>query len=209
MLFIVTSTTCGGKNTLVGATREVFPDIGLSVSWTTRNQRSGEIAGVDYHYTTRNQFTQMILSRKFIEHAEVFGNYYGTLREVVRPAINDEADMIVVVDYQGAMEIIRQVPKAHSIFVVPPSLQEVERRLRERNRDKDEKDISVRLSMATYEMKRARYFKYRVMNDDLHAATADMVRLFESLRSPGAKDLSVFQDPVVLDRALSQFPALV
>ena len=134
-LFVVSAPSGAGKTSLVKALIESTPNIHVSVSHTTRTQRPGEIDGVNYHFVSRDGFAAMLNDNAFLEHAEVFGNLYGTGKQTVAEKLKAGVDVVLEIDWQGAQQIRRQAPEAVSIFILPPSREILEPRLIGRGQD--------------------------------------------------------------------------
>jgi guanylate kinase len=149
------------------------PRLRLSVSATTRRPRDGEIDGRSYHFWTRARFEQGLRDGEFLEYAEVFGNYYGSLRREVQPYREQGIGVLMDIDVQGAAQVRRQCPDAVSIFLRPPSLEVLEQRLRARGTE-TEAAIQRRLQGARQELERAGEYDYQVINDALETAVADV-----------------------------------
>lgn len=175
LLIVISAPSGTGKTTLVHMLLKEFPDLEFSVSYTTRPPRPGEVDGKDYHFVDRKTFERMIEEGDFLEWAEVYGNLYGTSRTQVLRALNEGRDVILDIDTQGALQVKKNFPEAVLIFILPPSLKELERRLRNRGTD-DEETIERRLKIAREEIRRAPLYDYIVVNDVLEVA-------YENLRS--------------------------
>src|SRR6201996_8029239 len=134
ILFIISAPSGSGKSTLVNEVRRLVPGLDFSVSYTTRKPRGSEQDGVEYHFTSREQFERMIEAGEFLEWAEVFGNYYGTAMAALDLAHDHGTDLLLDIDVQGALQVMDKVPEAISIFILPPSPQVLELRLRNRSR---------------------------------------------------------------------------
>ena len=132
IVFIISAPSGSGKSTLTGELRKIVPGLEFSISYTTRAPRGSEQNGKEYFFITRDEFEKMIAEEQFLEHAEVFGNYYGTARSFLREAFARGNDLILDIDVQGAAQVKEKLPKAVSIFILPPSREELERRLRRR-----------------------------------------------------------------------------
>jgi guanylate kinase len=170
LLLIISSPSGAGKTTLCNRLRAEFPRLAFSVSHTTRKPRANERDGREYHFVDVPKFREMVDANAFAEWAEVFGNYYGTSLAEIARARNDNADGILFdIDYQGARQIRAMVPAATSVFILPPSLQELERRLRSRASD-DEAVMQRRLATARHEIDHYALFDYLVVNDDIDKA---------------------------------------
>jgi guanylate kinase len=139
-LFIVCAPSGAGKTTLVDALLEREPEIRLSISYTTRAPRQGERDGVDYHFTDRATFESMIAAGEFLEHAQVHGNYYGTSRAWIEREIAGDHDVLLEIDWQGAAQVRRFFPQLVGMFILPPSIAELRRRLQGRGKDSSRDD---------------------------------------------------------------------
>lgn len=181
MLYIIAAPSGGGKTSLVSALLESDKRIKLSTSYTTRPPRTGEVDGVNYHFIDEARFHQMVGEGAFLEHAEVFGRYYGTAQASVTELLQQEIDVILEIDWQGAQQVRRQMPTCRSIFIVPPSREELERRLRNRAQDSEEV-IARRTREAVEEMSHYGEFDYLVVNDGFDTARDDLQAIFRSRR---------------------------
>lgn len=170
-LFVISAPSGAGKTTLLGGVMEKLERLKFSVSHTTRNPRSGEVDGIDYHFVPREKFVEMIESGMFIEHAEVHGKLYGTSHASIARQLEEGFDVVLDIDVQGAA-ILRDNPGIDGsfIFIAPPDLQELERRLRGRGTE-DEKTIRLRLDNARTEMQSAAKYEYLIINSDIDEAT--------------------------------------
>jgi len=180
-LYIVSAPSGAGKTSLVKALLKRDPLVVVSVSHTTRGKREGEVDGVDYNFVTAEQFEAKIEKGQFLEYAEVFGNKYGTSQVWVREQLDKGMDVILEIDWQGAEQVRRLMPEARSVFVLPPSRDVLEQRLRGRGTDADEV-IERRLSEAVAEMSHYAEFDYLIVNDDFDTALEDLASLFRSAR---------------------------
>ena len=180
-LFIVSAASGTGKTSLVKALLENCPNLKVSISNTTRNKRAGELDGVHYHFTTKEQFVDMISQGAFLEHAEVFGNYYGTARHMVEENLHQDIDVILEIDWQGAQQVRQSYPNAVSIFIMPPSRDALRQRLE--NRGQDSADIiNQRLNGAISDMSHFVEFDYVVINDDFDIALEDLIAIVKASR---------------------------
>ncbi len=170
-LFIVAAPSGAGKSTLVNALLAREPGIALSISHTTRAPRPGDVDGVQYHFVDRPTFERMVADGDFLEHADVFGNYYGTSRGAVEPTLEAGRDVLLEIDWQGAEQVRRAMPECVSIFILPPSRAELERRLRARATD-SEATIEKRLAASREEIAHAGEFDCIVVNDCFEDAVA-------------------------------------
>jgi guanylate kinase len=177
ILFIISAPSGSGKSTLVAQVRSLVEGLEFSVSYTTRPLRGSETDGREYHFTDRATFERMIAAGEFLEWAEVFGNYYGTAVSALDHARAEGKDLLLDIDVQGAMQVMRKLPQAVSIFVVPPNPEVLERRLRNRSEAENmtsEEVIERRLQQARKELEQVWDYKYALVNDVLDQATAEM-----------------------------------
>jgi len=181
LLFVVSAPSGAGKTSLVAALLAELAGIAVCISHTTRPRRSREVDGVNYHFIDRATFESMITAGAFLEHASVFGNYYGTSIESARAALDSGLDLILEIDWQGAAQIRHLRPGTLSIFILPPDQATLAQRLRARGQD-DDSVIRDRLSKAVDEMSHWSEFDFLVINDDFARATADMVSIVRSER---------------------------
>ena len=180
-LFIVSAPSGAGKTSLVHALLGRLPGIGVSVSHTTRRIRPGEVEGRDYHFVDVEAFRAMIAHDDFLEHALVFGNYYGTSRSGVAAALAAGSDLVLEIDWQGARRIRELVPDAVSVFIMPPSLEELRRRLERRGKD-DADTIERRMEAARREMSHFDEYQYLIVNDDFERARDDLAAVVRAAR---------------------------
>jgi guanylate kinase len=172
-VFIVSAPSGSGKSTLVSWLLQRDPKLLFSVSYTTRPPRGAEVPGASYHYITRDAFEERIAKGEFLEWAEVFGNYYGTHRSIVDRAIAEDRDVVLDIDVQGARQLKEAIPDAVSIFILAPSREILEQRLRSRSED-DEAVIQKRLRKAADEIRNYTSYDYVLVNDDLSRSTATL-----------------------------------
>ena len=172
-LYIVAAPSGAGKTSLTRALLESEPDMLLSVSYTSRAPRPNERDGVHYHFVSRAEFEAMIARGEFFEHAVVHGDLKGTSRKVVEQTLAKGRDVLLEIDWQGARQVRAQLPGTVSIFILPPSRVELERRLRTRASD-DEQTIRRRLADSQRDMLHAAEFDYVVVNDQFDSALAEM-----------------------------------
>ena len=168
-LFIISAPSGAGKTSLVAEILKRVANIKASVSHTTRACRPGEQDGVNYFFVSKNQFQEMIKNADFLEHAEVFGNYYGTSERWVRDSLADGTDVILEIDWQGAEQTRQQFPSSKSIFILSPSIQALEVRLNNRGQD-DSIVINQRVAAAKDEMSHYAEADYVMVNDDFKLA---------------------------------------
>ena len=177
ILFIISAPSGSGKSTLVAQLRTLVEGLDFSVSYTTRAPRGSEIDGREYHFTNRQAFEQMASEGEFLEWAEVFGNYYGTAISALDHARKAGKDLLLDIDVQGAKQIMQKLPSAVSIFILPPSPQVLEMRLRQRSEAEhvtSEEVIERRLQQARSELEQVWDYKYALVNDVLDQAVAEM-----------------------------------
>lgn len=180
-LFVISAPSGAGKTSLVAEMLENDGKLGVSVSHTTRPMREGEQDGVNYHFVSRGEFEDMIARGDFLEHADVFGNYYGTSQVWVRETLAKGEDVILEIDWQGAEQVRRLMPDCVSIFIVPPSPEVLRERLTGRGTDAPEV-VERRLKEAREECRHAAEFDYLVVNDDFTEALADLLAIVRSER---------------------------
>ncbi|MFT5726246.1 MAG: guanylate kinase [Desulforhopalus sp.] len=170
-LFVISAPSGAGKTTLLRGVMSSLVKVKFSVSHTTRNPREGEVDGVDYHFVSRDTFGQMIADNIFLEHADVHDNFYGTSHAAIEEQLQDGFDVILDIDVQGAA-ILRENPQVDAafIFIAPPSLVELERRLRGRGTENEEK-VQVRLINAKTELLSSSKYEYLIVNSDIDEAT--------------------------------------
>lgn len=168
-LFTVSAPSGAGKTSLVKALVEAEPTLQVSVSHTTRQMRPGEEDGVNYHFCTHGAFQSMLDQGQFLEHAEVFGNLYGTSQHFVEEALTADRDVILEIDWQGARQVKRLLPDTCAIFILPPSREELLKRLTGRGQD-DSDTIERRMAAAVSEMSHYVETDFLVVNDDFDAA---------------------------------------
>lgn len=169
LVFVISAPAGTGKSTLAHRLCESFaPHIVESTSCTTRSPRKKEVPGRDYHFLLKEEFVKKIENQEFLEYAEVFGHYYGTLKSDVEKVIRQGKHVILVIDTQGALKL-KEFFKAIFVFIVPPSLEELERRLRQRKTESEE-IIKERLNWAQTEIEQAEKYDYFIVNDDLEIA---------------------------------------
>jgi guanylate kinase len=168
LAFIVSAPAGTGKTTLVEKLAEEFPSVIMNVSYTTRLPRTGEKEGVHYHFISKNQFMQKNAAEEFLEHVCLYGEYYGTSRKWIEEKLNAGKHVVLVIDTQGAIFLRGKYP-AISIFVKPPSLEELKRRLSGRGTETQQK-IEERLAIAQQEIEALKYYDYEIVNDDLEVA---------------------------------------
>jgi guanylate kinase len=172
-LFVIAAPSGAGKTSLVRALMEREPGLRFSISYTTRPQRPTEQHGRDYFFVGRDEFERMVANGEFLEHARVFDNYYGTARQQVELALAAGQDLILEIDWQGAAQIRKALPECVSVFILPPSRAELERRLRGRGTDAEEV-IQRRLRDAATDMAHWREFEHVVVNDDFARALGEL-----------------------------------
>ena len=168
-LIIISSPSGGGKGTLIREILQTVPNLGYSVSHTTRGPRFGEEEGRDYHFVSSAEFRASIESDAFLEYAEVHGNFYGTSKEQIEKIISEGRDAILEIDVQGALSVLEKVPDSLSIFILPPSFEVLRARLTARNTE-DAAGLALRLKNAYGEVMQYSRFDYVVINDQLTSA---------------------------------------
>jgi guanylate kinase len=184
LVFIVSAPSGSGKSTLVNQLLKSAADLDFSISYTTREPRGSEKNGKQYYFVSRAEFEKMIEDDEFLEHAKVFGNYYGTARRFLRQAKADGHDLLLDIDVQGAKQIRGKLPDAVSIFILPPDRKTLESRLRMRSEDKEEV-IQRRLVTASREIENYDQYSYILVNDKLEESSESLKAIvqYERLRS--------------------------
>lgn len=180
-VFVVSAPSGAGKTSLVRALLEADPQVRLSVSYTTRPPRPGEVDGVHYHFVSVEQFMEMLNRGDFLESAQVYGNYYGTSQRWIEEQLAAGTDILLEIDWQGAAQIRRLMPKAVSIFILPPSLEALRARLQGRGQDTEEV-IERRLAAAREDMSHVGEFDYVIINDDFSTASQDLQAVVRAQR---------------------------
>ena len=173
ILFIITSPSGGGKGTLIREVLRTVPNIGYSVSFTTRGVRIGEEHGKHYFFVSKTEFENLIEQGEFLEFASVHGNFYGTSKTQVEREISLGRDIILEIDVQGANLVKQQIPEAISVFILPPSFEVLKERLTLRKTESDEA-LALRLKNAAMEVARFQEFDYVIINDKVDKATLDL-----------------------------------
>nr|WP_217705722.1 guanylate kinase [Peristeroidobacter soli] len=172
-LFVIAAPSGAGKTTLVRALMARVPSLKFSISYTTRKPRPNEQHGRDYFFVDHAEFERMVNAGEFLEHARVFDNYYGTSKPQVEGMLRDGENVLLEIDWQGAQQIRHALPECQSIFILPPSREALEQRLRGRQTDNDEV-IARRLRDSIADMSHWNEFDYVVVNDDFERATAEL-----------------------------------
>jgi len=187
-LFILAAPSGAGKSSLITALLAKHQNTSIhdnamqvSVSHTTRAPRPGEVDGVHYHFVDRSEFETLIAQESFFEWAEVFGNYYGTSKTVIEHTLRQGKDVFLDIDWQGARQVKAQIPDTATIFVAPPSRQELQRRLTERGQDSEE-IIAQRMAKAVAEISHYHEFDFIVVNDDFNSALAELDAIVSTRR---------------------------
>ena len=168
-IFIISAPSGCGKTSLVRELCQTYSFLEQTVSYTTRTIRSGEVEGEDYHFISKDEFIEYKKNNKFIESQKVYDNFYGTTYESIKKILASGKDAILEIDYKGMLLIKSKIPSSQSIYILPPSIQELEKRLFERGLDSDEV-IKKRVSQAKEELKYVKFADYTVMNDNFAEA---------------------------------------
>jgi guanylate kinase len=180
-VFIISAPSGSGKSTLVNRLMSGVEDLTFSVSYTTRAPRGAEIDGQAYHFVGREEFEERLAKDEFLEHADVFGNYYGTHSSALDAAQDRGKDLVLDIDVQGAAQLKKRIPDAVSIFVLAPSREELEKRLRARSQDKEEV-IRRRLTDAAKEIRNYSLYDYVLVNNDLDLAAETLKAIVRAER---------------------------
>ncbi len=179
LLFVVSAPAGCGKDTILGELFKKTDSAGYAVSATTRAPREGEVNGVHYHFLTRGEFERKIAEKEVLEYTEYCGNYYGTLRKSVNDLIEQGRDAILKIEVEGAMNIRRLFPEACLVFILPPSWEVLEKRLRNRGTETEEK-IAERIGQARTELGCAKNYDYLIVNDKLDEAVDDLLAVLRA-----------------------------
>ena len=177
-LFIIAAPSGCGKTSLVKALLESLSNLSVSVSHTTRKPRKAEIDGENYHFVSKERFGEMISNNDFVEHAEVFGNLYGTARSNIKEKLDANIDIILEIDWQGARQVRENMPHSISIFILPPSKNVLLQRLTDRAQDDDE-TISERMKNSESEMSHYDEFEYLVINDQFDSTLNNLKAIIQ------------------------------
>jgi guanylate kinase len=197
-LFVVVAPSGAGKTSLVNELLKRDPRIRLSVSYTTRKPREGEVDGRDYHFIDRASFEKMIEAGDFLEYANVYGNYYGTSKRWIENELAGDHDVLLEIDWQGARQVRSLFPHMVGIFILPPSLAELRKRLEARGTDAAEV-IARRMASAREEISHVLEFEYIIVNESFDSALADLMGVVRAARASRA------QQAVRLARVLDEF----
>ncbi|HXF68091.1 MAG TPA: guanylate kinase [Burkholderiales bacterium] len=188
-LFIVSAPSGGGKTSLIKALLEAEPALRLSVSYTTRPPRAGEVDGRDYHFVSPAQFERMLEAGEFLESAVIYGHRYGTSQKWIEREFREGRDVLLEIDWQGARQVRRLMPGAVGIFILPPSLEALESRLRSRAQDSAE-TIARRLAAAREEIGHVSEYDYVIINEDFDRAALDLRSIIRAERLRLSRQLS-------------------
>ncbi len=181
-LFVISGSSGVGKGTVIKGLLKKNPDIIFSVSCTTRPIREGETEGVNYFFVTKEEFKNSINNDEFLEWAEFSGNYYGTKKDFVESVFKQNKDIILEIDTQGALQIKEKMPESILIFIAPPSYQDLEFRLRNRQTESEEA-IAKRLDFVKLEIRNSENFDYRIVNDKVELTIEELERIIKTERA--------------------------
>ena len=181
LLIIITAPSGAGKSSLINATLGADPTLQRSISYTTRPARPGEMHGREYFFVDDRVFLEMLERGEFLESAEVHGYRYGTAHAVIREALEHGHDLILEIDWQGAQQVRRLMPETLGVFILPPSVEELERRMRTRAQDSEEV-IGRRMAAAREELSHLAEFEYAIINNDFDEARQDLLAIIRAAR---------------------------
>lgn len=191
-IFVVAAPSGAGKSTLVRALQQKDSNIDISISHTTRIKRDSETDGVDYYFVDKPTFEQMLNSQQFIEHANVYGNLYGTSISSIQKIIEAKRDVVLEIDWQGAYQVKKIFPNAILIYILPPSLKILKQRLISRNTD-DKTTIEKRFAQALDDISHAKNFDYAITNDNFNVALHELYCIIQVYRLKADKVLDNFK----------------
>lgn len=189
LLIVITAPSGAGKSSLIAAALKADPALRLSVSYTTRSPRPGEQDGREYHFVDEKAFLAMLERGEFLESAEVHGNRYGTSEKVITRELAARHDLILEIDWQGAQQVRRLFPDCTGIFILPPSIDELERRMQKRGQDSAEV-IRRRMAVARDEISHSPEFDYAIINKDFDEASQDLVAIIRTARLGTVRQLA-------------------
>jgi len=192
-LYIISAPSGAGKSSLTAQLLEADATVHLSVSYTTRAPRSGEVDGRNYHFVDKPRFLAMLERGEFLERAEVHGNLYGTSEAWIRAQRAAGRDVLLEIDWQGAQQVRKIFPEAIGIFILPPSIAELERRMRARGQDSEEV-VRRRMAVAADEMSHAVEFEYVIINNDFEEARRDLIAVVRATRLEYSRQLERHPD---------------
>jgi len=192
-LFIVTAPSGAGKTSLVRELLVADQNVQLSISYTTRDPRPGEVNGRDYHFVGMEAFMDMLGKGEFLESAEVYGNRYGTSQTWITQKMNEGKDILLEIDWQGAAQVRKIFPEAIGVFILPPSLEALRERLKNRSQDSDQ-TIERRMQAAREDISHVGEFDYVIINNDFKEAVQDLLATVRAARLTTIKQLSRYSD---------------
>ena len=177
-LIVVSAPSGTGKGTVISELLKERPELSFSVSATTRNPRPGEKDGLEYHFLTHQRFRDMILNDEFLEYAEYVGEFYGTPVKPIRENLDSGKIIILDIEVQGAKQVMQKKPDAITIFIVPPNMEELEKRLRGRGTDSEEK-LAARLKRASHELEEQSHYVYIVVNNNVSRTVSEILSIID------------------------------
>ena len=181
-LIVISGSSGVGKGTVIGGFLKRNPEFSLSISYTTREKRGGEIEGLNYFYVSKEEFLKSIQNNEFLEWAEFSGHYYGTKREFVQKCLQEHGDLILEIETQGALQVKDKMSESVLIFIAPPSYQDLEFRLRNRKTESEEA-ITKRLDFVKFEIRNSERFDYRIVNDKVESTILELERIIKTERA--------------------------
>lgn len=193
LLIVITAPSGAGKSSLIAAALKADPALRLSVSYTTRAPRPGEQNGREYHFVEEKAFLEMLERGDFLESAEVHGYRYGTSESAINRELADKHDLILEIDWQGAQQVRRLYPDCIGIFILPPSIAELERRMQKRGQDAEDV-IRRRMAVAKDEISHSPEFDYAIINKDFDEASQDLLAIIRAARLGTTRQLAQHQE---------------
>ncbi len=193
ILLIVSGPSGAGKGTICSLLLQKYSQIYYSVSMTTRTPRKGEVNGKDYHFVSKQEFEKLIAENAFLEYAQVYDNYYGTLRSHILGKINQGIDVLLEIEIDGASQVKEKFPDGVTVFILPPSIDELLNRIKSRGKD-DEEAVKKRIARADSELKQAAHYDYAVLNEQLLIAVETLYSIIIAEKSKAKRNIQLIEE---------------